>query len=70
MSSTVTIEVPLVENETVFMLHVVQAARKAYRNHLHKSDSKSDHVNGKESSKITHDADHVTGSFGQPTSVA
>jgi hypothetical protein len=31
-SSTVTIEVPRGENETVFLLHVVQAALEAYRN--------------------------------------
>jgi hypothetical protein len=31
-SSMVTIEVPRAENETVFLLHVVQAALKAYRN--------------------------------------
>ena len=31
-SSMVTIEVPRTENETVFLLHVVQAALKAYRN--------------------------------------
>ena len=31
-SSMVTIEVPRNENETVFLLHVVQAALKAYRN--------------------------------------
>jgi hypothetical protein len=31
-SSIVTIEVPRAENETVFLLHVVQAALKAYRN--------------------------------------
>ncbi|HTK87901.1 MAG TPA: hypothetical protein VL329_09220 [Nitrospiraceae bacterium] len=30
-SSMVTIEVPRDENETVFLLHVVQAALKAYR---------------------------------------
>ena len=30
-SSMVTIEVPRAENETVFLLHVVQAALKAYR---------------------------------------
>ena len=30
--SMVTIEVPRAENETVFLLHVVQAALKAYRN--------------------------------------
>ena len=32
MSSMVTIEVRRAENETVFLLHVVQAALKAYRN--------------------------------------
>jgi hypothetical protein len=31
-SSIVTIEVPWDENETVFLLQVVQAALKAYRN--------------------------------------
>ena len=31
-SSIVVIEVPRAENETVFLLHVVQAALKAYRN--------------------------------------
>ena len=31
-SSMVTIEVPRAENETVFLLQVVQAALKAYRN--------------------------------------
>ena len=31
-SSMVTIEVPLAENESVFLLQVVQAALKAYRN--------------------------------------
>jgi hypothetical protein len=37
-SSIVVIEVPRVENETVFLLHVVQAALKAYRNtHNNKS---------------------------------
>lgn len=40
-SSMVTIEVPRAENETVFLLHVVQAALKAYRN----SQSASDQVN-------------------------
>lgn len=31
-SSIVVFEVPRAENETVFLLHVVQAALKAYRN--------------------------------------
>ena len=43
-SSTVTIVVPIAENETVFLLHAVQAALnalKAYRD-AHRT---SDHVN-------------------------
>ena len=35
--SIVVIEVPRAENETVFLLHVVQAALKAYRNTHDKS---------------------------------
>lgn len=41
-SPMVTIEVPRAENETVFLLHVVQAALKAYRN----TQSASGQVNG------------------------
>ena len=36
-SSIVVFEVPRAENETVFLLRVVQAALKAYRNTDHKS---------------------------------
>ena len=36
-SSIVVFEVPRAENETVFLLRVVQAALKAYRNTNHKS---------------------------------
>jgi hypothetical protein len=37
-SSTVTIVVPTAENETVFILHAVQAAIKAYRKSHNRSD--------------------------------
>jgi hypothetical protein len=41
-SSMVTIEVPRAENETVFLLHVVQAALKAYRNTQNASGQMND----------------------------
>ena len=43
-SSTVTIVVPTAENETVFILHAVQAALKAYRKSHNRSDQRSDQV--------------------------
>jgi hypothetical protein len=39
---TVTIMVPLAENETVFLLHAVQAALKAYRDNRQNSDNVND----------------------------
>jgi hypothetical protein len=61
MSSTVTIEVPLAENETVFLLHVVRAALTAYRNH----HNRTDHVHDKE---LAQDSASDNGKFSQPTS--
>ena len=43
-SSTVTIVVPTAENETVFILHAVQAALKAYRKSHSRSDQRSGQV--------------------------
>lgn len=63
-SSTVTIVVPTAENETVFILHAVQAALKAYR----KSHNRSGQVDANSLDRTTDEADKTTGTFGQPTS--
>jgi hypothetical protein len=52
-SFTVTIVLPHTENETVFLMHVVQAALKAYRNNPHRID----HLNGNGVVHATDDAE-------------
>lgn len=66
-SFTVTIVVPTAENESVFLLHVVQAALKAYR----KRHNSSDEVDDRGLVKATDEADRRTETFGQrPIAVA
>jgi len=66
-SFTVTIVVPTAENETVFLLHVVQAALKAYR----KRHNSSDEVDDRGLAKATDEADRKTETFGQrPIAIA
>ena len=68
-SFTVTIVVPTAENETVFLLHVVQAALKAYRKR-HNSSS-SDEVDDGSLAKATDEADRKTETFDQrPIAIA
>ena len=67
-SSTVTIVVPTAENETVFILHAVQAALKAYRKSHNRSDQRSGQVDANSLDRTTDEADKTTGTFGQPTS--
>ena len=80
-SSTVTIVVPTAENETVFILHAVQAALKAYRKSHNRSDQRSgqvdDNIRSDQRSgqvddnildRTTDEADKKTGTFGQPSS--
>lgn len=67
-SSTVTIVVPTAENETVFILHAVQAALKAYRKSHNRSDQRSGQVDANSSDRTTDEADKTPGTFGQPTS--
>jgi hypothetical protein len=67
-SSTVTIVVPTAENETVFILHAVQAALKAYRKSHNRSDQRSGQVDANSLDRTTDEADKKTGTFGQPTS--
>ena len=52
-SSIVTIEVPLDENETVFLLRVVQAALKAYRN-THNTSGQVDNARRPTSNVLIH----------------
>jgi hypothetical protein len=61
-SYTVTIVVPTAENETVFLLHVVQSALKAYRKHHNRSDE----VDDRGLAKATDEAERKTETFGQP----
>ncbi|HEX4921506.1 MAG TPA: hypothetical protein VFV92_12285 [Candidatus Bathyarchaeia archaeon] len=69
-SFTVTIVVPTAENETVFLLHVVQAALKAYRKRHNSSDS-SDEADDRGLAKATDEADRTTETFGQhPIAIA
>ncbi len=65
-SSTVTIVVPTAENETVFILHAVQAALKAYRKSHNRSDQGQ--VDDTSLDRTTDEAAKTTGTFGQPTS--
>lgn len=67
-SSTVTIVVPTAENETVFILHAVQAALKAYRKSHNRSDQRSGQVDDNILDRTTDEADKKTGTFGQPSS--
>jgi hypothetical protein len=67
-SSTVTIVVPTAENETVFILHAVQAALKAYRKNHNRSDQRSGQVDDNILDRTTDEADKKTGTFGQPSS--
>jgi hypothetical protein len=60
-SFAVTIVVPHTENETVFPMHVVPAALKAYRDHRQSSE----HVNGNGSA--TNDSERMTLAFGRKT---
>ncbi|HEX5550138.1 MAG TPA: hypothetical protein VFX36_04865 [Nitrospira sp.] len=52
-SFTVTIVVPTAETESAFLMHAVQAALKAYRNHRNTSA----HVNGNGLGNATHVAE-------------
>ena len=52
-SSIVTIEVPRDENETVFLLRVVQAALKAYRN-THDTGGQVNNAGRLPSNALTH----------------
>ena len=54
-SFTVTIVVPTAETESAFLMQVVQAALKAYRNHRNTSD----HVNGNGLGHATNDAENT-----------
>lgn len=54
-SFTVTIVVPTAETESAFLMHVVQAALKAYRNHRNTSA----HVNGNGVGHATNDAENT-----------
>ena len=65
-SSTVTIVVPTAENETVFILHAVQAALKAYRKNHHRSDQGQ--MDDTCLATTTDETVKKTGTFGQPTS--
>lgn len=67
-SFTVTVVVPTAENETVFLLHVAQAALKAYRKHRNNSD-KSDEVDDRGLAKATDEVDRKTETFG-PIAIA
>lgn len=67
-SSTVTIVVPTAENETVFILHAVQAALKAYRKSHNRSDQRSGQVDANSLDRTTDEPDKTPGTFGQPTS--
>jgi hypothetical protein len=53
--STITIVVPTAENETVFLLHAVQAALKAFRDARHTSDHVND--NGLATVTVMNDTD-------------
>lgn len=54
-SFTVTIVVPTAETEATFLMHVVQAALKAYRRHRDTGGQ----VNGNGSEHATHDGENI-----------
>ena len=62
-SFTVTIVVPTAETERTFLMHVVQAALKAYRHHRNRSDQ----VNGNGLDHATNDTEKQ---YGEPISAS